>query len=83
MLKLEGHIREVHSMFHDLALWVAEQVMISFVLLTFAQFDCLQGELIDRIEYNVETASDYVQEGADDMSDAEKYHKQATRVKFD
>ena len=40
----------------------------------------LQGEMIDRIEYNVEQAVDYVETAKQDTKKAVKYQSKARRV---
>lgn len=40
----------------------------------------IQGEMIDRIEYNVEHAVDYVQTATQDTKKALKYQSKARRV---
>lgn len=40
----------------------------------------LQGEMIDRIEYNVEHAVDYVERAVSDTKKAVKYQSKARRV---
>lgn len=42
----------------------------------------LQGEMIDRIEYHVEHAVDYVQTATQDTKKALKYQSKARRVSF-
>ena len=42
----------------------------------------LKGEMIDRIEYNVEHAVDYVQTATQDTKKALKYQSKARRVSF-
>jgi t-SNARE complex subunit (syntaxin) len=41
---------------------------------------CLQGEMIDRIEHNVEKAVDYVETAAADTKKAMKYQSAARKV---
>ena len=45
-------------------------------------FFVLQGEMIDRIEYHVEHAVDYVQTATQDTKKALKYQSKARRVSF-
>lgn len=40
----------------------------------------LQGEMIDRIEYNVEQSVDYVERAVSDTKKAVKYQSKARRV---
>ena len=40
----------------------------------------LQGEMIDRIEYNVEHSVDYVERAVSDTKKAVKYQSKARRV---
>lgn len=44
---------------------------------------CAQGEMIDRIEYHVEHAMDYVQTATQDTKKALKYQSKARRVSED
>ena len=46
----------------------------------FAQF--VQGEMIDRIEYNVDQAVDYIETAKQDTKKAVKYQSKARRVRF-
>lgn len=41
---------------------------------------CVQGEMIDRIEYNVEHSVDYVERAVSDTKKAVKYQSKARRV---
>ena len=50
--------------------------------LFFYSFFYLQGEMIDRIEYHVEHAVDYVQTATQDTKKALKYQSKARRVSF-
>lgn len=43
-------------------------------------FCCLQGEMIDRIEYNVEHSVDFVERAVSDTKKAVKYQSQARKV---
>ncbi len=43
-------------------------------------YACAQGEMIDRIEYHVEHAVDYVQTATQDTKKALKYQSKARRV---
>lgn len=43
----------------------------------------LQGEMIDRIEYNVEHSVDYVERAVSDTKKAVKYQSKARRVSGD
>lgn len=42
----------------------------------------LQGEMIDRIEYNVEHSVDYVERAVSDTKKAVKYQSKARRVRI-
>ena len=42
--------------------------------------DILQGEMIDRIEYHVEHAKDYVARATEDMRKAKAYQDKARKV---
>lgn len=48
----------------------------------FKQVVWIQGEMIDRIEYHVEHAVDYVQTATQDTKKALKYQSKARRVSF-
>ena len=65
IIKLEESIRELHSLFTDVAHFVASQ-----------------GEMIDRIEYNVEHAVEYVQQAVVDTKKAVVYQSKARRKKI-
>lgn len=62
IIKLETSIRELHSMFMDMAMLVESQ-----------------GEMIDRIEYNVEKSVDYIESAKQDTKKAVKYQSKARR----
>ena len=69
-------------MFHDLVVLVAEQVKSLLICFSCHSFsDLFQGEMMDRIEYNVEKAMDYVEVAVENVDTAEKYRKQAAAVK--
>ncbi|KAE8745427.1 hypothetical protein FOCC_FOCC007807 [Frankliniella occidentalis] len=67
IIKLENSIRELHDMFMDMAMLVESQATK------------LKGEMIDRIEYHVEHAVDYVQTATQDTKKALKYQSKARR----
>ncbi|KAB1263352.1 Syntaxin-1A [Camelus dromedarius] len=71
IIKLENSIRELHDMFMDMAMLVESQVP-----------PALQGEMIDRIEYNVEHSVDYVERAVSDTKKAVKYQSKARRKKI-
>uniref|UniRef100_A0A672ST06 t-SNARE coiled-coil homology domain-containing protein n=1 Tax=Sinocyclocheilus grahami TaxID=75366 RepID=A0A672ST06_SINGR len=56
-----------------------------FIQLSILFINCLfchsQGEMIDRIEYNVEHSVDYVERAVSDTKKAVKYQSQARKVK--
>lgn len=69
-------------MFQDLLRIVAEQVKPLLICFScHLSSDLFQGEMVDRIEYNVEKAMDYVEVAAENVDTAEKYRKQAAAVK--
>ena len=59
-------------------------VVLTFILPVhptgFCAFDLEQGEMIDRIEHNVEKAVDYVETAAADTKKARKYQSAARKV---
>lgn len=65
IVKLEISIREVHDMFVEMALLVADQ-----------------SEKIDRIEYHVENACDYVEYGKYEIRKGKNYAAKARRKKI-
>ncbi|XP_017793127.1 PREDICTED: syntaxin-1A isoform X3 [Habropoda laboriosa] len=67
IIKLENSIRELHDMFMDMAMLVESHRF---------------GEMIDRIEYHVEHAVDYVQTATQDTKKALKYQSKARRKKI-
>lgn len=89
IIKLENSIRELHDMFMDMAMLVESQVRTHTVChyLLYQPFQPNvfvgnQGEMIDRIEYHVEHAMDYVQTATQDTKKALKYQSKARRVSF-
>ena len=82
IIKLETSIKELHDMFMDMAMLVDSQVSKenNFVAELKLTKLLLQGEMIDRIEYHVEHAVDYVQTATQDTKKALKYQSKARRV---
>lgn len=94
IIKLENSIRELHDMFVDMAMLVESQVRVTShvgithwiqgVYVKHANINCVgvcfQGEMIDRIEYNVEHSVDYVERAVSDTKKAVKYQSQARKV---
>ena len=86
LMKLENSIRELHDMFMDMAMLIENQVCwviyISTRLFWFAfyVFIVFQGEMIDRIEYHVEHAKDYVARATLDMRKARAIQGRARNV---
>lgn len=92
IIKLENSIRELHDMFVDMAMLVESQVRdveisvatrqrpFGLRMLTFVMCVCFKGEMIDRIEYNVEHSVDYVERAVSDTKKAVKYQSQARKV---
>ena len=87
IMKLEQSIKELHDMFMDMAMLVESQVgnimfKCSFILCFNVCMCICQGEMIDRIEHNVEKAVDYVETAAADTKKAMKYQSAARKVVF-
>ncbi|XP_061158766.1 syntaxin-1B isoform X1 [Syngnathus typhle] len=92
IIKLENSIRELHDMFVDMAMLVESQVgSMGQILVLFKTLGpplthlcCagFQGEMIDRIEYNVEHSVDYVERAVSDTKKAVKYQSQARKKKI-
>ncbi|XP_057673695.1 syntaxin-1B isoform X1 [Corythoichthys intestinalis] len=88
IIKLENSIRELHDMFVDMAMLVESQVRITLGRVAATQCvanprrDAFQGEMIDRIEYNVEHSVDYVERAVSDTKKAVKYQSQARKKKI-
>lgn len=89
IIKLENSIRELHDMFVDMAMLVESQVRdaesaniggVGGRWSTLKVSLCVQGEMIDRIEYNVEHSVDYVERAVSDTKKAVKYQSQARKV---
>lgn len=97
IIKLENSIRELHDMFVDMAMLVESQVRHMTTARLRVRGDrlnavcfynvcvcvCVQGEMIDRIEYNVEHSVDFVERAVSDTKKAVKYQSQARKVKHD
>ena len=43
---------------------------------------CFQGEMVDRIEFNVDQAADYVQSAKIETKKAVRYQSKARRVRY-
>lgn len=81
IIKLENSIRELHDMFMDMAMLVESQVYAPSNSISLSKKKKIfQGEMIDRIEYHVEHAVDYVQTATQDTKKALKYQSKARRV---
>ncbi|MBN3318805.1 STX1B protein, partial [Atractosteus spatula] len=88
IIKLENSIRELHDMFVDMAMLVESQrePLTGSVTQLGAGASCegstsrRGGEMIDRIEYNVEHSVDYVERAVSDTKKAVKYQSKARRV---
>ena len=80
IIKLETSIKELHDMFMDMAMLVDSQVSKENFRRPDLTVLLLQGEMIDRIEYHVEHAVDYVQTATQDTKKALKYQSKARRV---
>ena len=87
IIKLENSIRELHDMFMDMAMLVESQVCItwgscnqSFNCFFSINFHSFQGEMIDRIEFHVSSALEYVEEAVKDTKKAMEYQRKARRV---
>ena len=57
-------------------------LLFLYLFIYFSVLFYLQGEMIDRIEYHVEHAVDYVQTATQDTKKALKYQSKARRVSF-
>jgi t-SNARE complex subunit (syntaxin) len=79
IIKLEASIKELYDMFMDMAMLVESQVCVChknmFALL-------LQGEMVDRIENNIETARANVDSAVSDTKKAAAYQAAARRVSY-
>ncbi|XP_039202166.1 syntaxin-1A isoform X1 [Crotalus tigris] len=91
IIKLENSIRELHDMFMDMAMLVESQTVQVLAGLAAnagqrrlkAPFPLhVDGEMIDRIEYNVEHSVDYVERAVSDTKKAVKYQSKARRKKI-
>ena len=69
--QLESDIGDVNQIFKDLAAMVHDQVLSSTP--EKRPIVTTQGEMVDSIEANVESASIRVNEGADELRMAERY----------
>nr|XP_019842724.1 PREDICTED: syntaxin-1A [Bos indicus] len=93
IIKLENSIRELHDMFMDMAMLVESQALSSQnpssgplaawrgPLWSWGA-PGPAGEMIDRIEYNVEHSVDYVERAVSDTKKAVKYQSKARRKKI-
>lgn len=94
IMKLENSIKELHDMFMDMAMLVESQVRQQpsyfirasqwlLYLASLTVFRCLfiKGEMIDRVEFNVQQSVDYVKTATEDTKKALKYQSAARRVR--
>ncbi|KAG8122867.1 hypothetical protein E2320_018328 [Naja naja] len=89
IIKLENSIRELHDMFMDMAMLVESQMTglaenpgQRRLKAPFHVDVRKEGEMIDRIEYNVEHSVDYVERAVSDTKKAVKYQSKARRKKI-
>ena len=81
IIKLEKSIKELHDMFIDMAALVQTQVKWSLPPASRARHPRLeQGEMIDRIEYNVVQSENFVKAASTDTKKAVKFQSAARRV---
>lgn len=90
ILKLERSIKDLHDMFQYLAMEVEAQVnqtlmKMGRVVLRFQEADLsflglLQGEMVNRIENNINQSSNYVEKAKENTEKAVTYHKKARKV---
>ena len=71
--QLEADIGDVNQIFKDLAAMVHDQVMMRGSMKKKNRVFFYQGEMVDSIEANVESASIRVNEGSDQLRMAERY----------
>ena len=71
--QLEADIGDVNQIFKDLAAMVHDQVMMRGSMKKKNRDFFYQGEMVDSIEANVESASIRVNEGSDQLRMAERY----------
>jgi t-SNARE complex subunit (syntaxin) len=79
IIKLEKSIKELHDMFIDMAALVQTQVNLG-VLNSILRMNLFQGEMIDRIEYNVVQSENFVKAASTDTKKAVKFQSAARRV---
>lgn len=90
ILKLERSIKDLHDMFQYLAMEVEAQVNQTLVkmcgvALRFQETDWLflglpQGEMVNRIENNINQSSNYVEKAKENTEKAVTYQKKARKV---
>ena len=80
IMKLEKSIKELHDMFIDMAALVQTQVQSTIVYRFLLMFSFLQGEMIDRIEFNVVQSENYVTAANKDTKQAVRFQSAARRV---
>lgn len=93
ILKLERSIKDLHDMFQYLAMEVEAQVNQTLgemgrVVSRFQDTDLsflglLQGEMVNRIENNINQSTDYVEKAKDNMEQAVTYQQKARKVGCD
>ncbi|GBP28002.1 Syntaxin-1A [Eumeta japonica] len=97
IIKLETSIRELHDMFMDMAMLVESQVHARYIMPVkqtqkkkgiFDQENLqmesifADGEMMDRIEYHVKHAVDYVHDATKETKEALMWQAKARRVSF-
>lgn len=70
----------IHSSSSCLHIWLSLSSCFLRVFHTSSVTNLSQGEMIDRIEYNVEHSVDYVERAVSDTKKAVKYQSKARRV---
>lgn len=90
ILKLERSIKDLHDMFQYLAMEVEAQVKQTLmkmcrVVLRFQETDLsflglLQGEMVNRIENNINQSSNYVEKAKENTEKAVTYQQKARKV---
>ena len=78
--RLEKSIKELHDLFMRMLTLTEEQVIKIHNIGHYTLFILFQGEMIDRIENNVMSACDYIQEAVQHTKKAVEYQSKARRV---
>lgn len=87
IMRLESSIRELHTMFMDMAMLVETQVrdktqtdVSQWYYVAYTSCVFLKGEMVNNIEKNVANAAEYICRAKEETKKAVRYQKKSRRV---